>query len=131
MSRRHPSLLALPGCPFRHHAKTTDKPRRLHPAPERCTVAASVGPCRRKLLGEGIERSHPTAEDVGAPAAHHLTHNPTGFSGSPHDVLDRDPLASERQDGGVFFLATEPAGMLAAFGATQQRRINDSGTHGS
>jgi len=49
----------------------------------------------------------------------------------PHDLLDRDPLASERQDGGIFFLATKPTGMLAAFGATQQRRINDTYAHGS
>ena len=50
---------------------------RLHLAPECCTVATSVGPCGLELLGEAIERVHPAAEDVGAPVAHHLTHNPT------------------------------------------------------
>ncbi len=63
------------------------------------------------LIDEWIERIYPTAEDVGAPATHHLT--------------------GERQDGGILFLAAKPAGMLAVFGATQQRRINDTRADGS
>lgn len=71
-----------------------------------------------------LERGLAGAEDVRTLTAHYLADQPAAVPGAPHDLLERDPILGQRQDGGVRLLAPEIALALQALSGGKQCRID-------
>src|SRR3954466_7514443 len=86
------------------------------------------GPLSIEPLQMGLERALAGPKDVRAPTAQHVTNKAAAMSGAAHDLLDRDPVLSQRENGSVGRFSAEVAFILDTLGSSEQAGIDRCGT---
>ena len=71
----------------------------------------------------------PDTKDIRALTPKNLSDQPAAVPGAPHDLLDRNPLRLQCENGGVGLLATHVSLVLQFLGKDQKRRIDHCGSH--
>ena len=100
---------------------------------ERPPKSRSVSTASRPLLVEPgqirLKGALSNPEDVRALSAKNLPDQPAAVSCAAHDLLDRDPLLGEGENGRVRLLAADVSFILQFLGKGQKRRVDHRGPH--
>ena len=89
----------------------------------------SQPPIARRARADQAQGSFVNPEDVRALSAKNLPDQPAAVSCAAHDLLDRDPLLGEGENGRVRLLAADVSFILQFLGKGQKRRVDHRGPH--
>jgi hypothetical protein len=82
---------------------------RLEAPPQLRAVTKAYGPLRVEPLKIRFERALSGAEDIRAPTAQYVANEAAAVSGAAHDLLNRDSVLGQSEDGGIGLFSTEVA----------------------
>src|ERR1019366_6639665 len=106
------------------NARRTMEAAGLHAAPKFGTLATSPDPLGVEPRQMRIQRAEPDPEDVGPVTSNYFTHKSAAITRQADDLLYRNAVLGECQDGGVGLLTPEIAFVLEPLRAGEQLRID-------
>ena len=94
--------------PFANDAKRAAETFLLQPSPKCSGVAITSGPALVERPRQiELERALPHAEDIGPLSTQNPPDEAAAIPGTAHDLLDRDPVLGQPENGGVILLSAK------------------------